>query len=128
MAKYNVLFEDPLRPDEPLVILVPADEWLNMAMAGDLPPVEVYWRLQEYEEKHTDPDKTFYHDPEMLNEQHTAPRIGPLTEEEAMEYLIMKDVPRHIWSKKYNRPMLKIVKANTIPSDQIFRNAWRLSE
>lgn len=128
MAKYNVLYEDPLRPDDPLVILVPADEWLNMAMSGDLPPIEVYWDLQDAESKHTDQTQTFYHNREILMKQHTVDRIGPMTEEKAMEYLVMKDVPRHIWSKKYNRPMLKIVEASTIPSDQILRNAWRLSE
>ena len=47
--------------------------------------------------------------------------------EEAIEYLVMKDIPRHIWSQEYNRPMFKIVKTEDVPSDRQFRNAWRLA-
>jgi len=39
----------------------------------------------------------------------------------------MKDIPRHIWSVEYNRPMFKIVKTEDVPSDRQFRNAWRLA-
>ena len=183
MTDYRIIFEDPEQPEQPAMVLVPSDGWLEEAKAGLLPPISVYWALQDDEQqaitegrhdtfKH-DPDKytaqftaprigplteeeakagllppisvywalqddeqqavaegrhdTFKHDPDKYTAQFTAPRIGPLTEEEAIEYLVMKDIPRHIWSQEYNRPMFKIVKTEDVPSDRQFRNAWRLA-
>ncbi len=129
MTDYRIIFEDPDQPDAPAMVLVPSDNWMQEAMEGNLPPISVYWALQDDEQQaiaegHHD---TFKHDPEKHAAQWTAPRIGPLTEEEAIEYLIMKDVPRHIWSQEYNRPMFKIVNKEQVPSDRSFRNAWRLA-
>ena len=50
-----------------------------------------------------------------------------LTEEEAIEYLIQKDIPTHIWAHKYNRPMLKVVPVEMVPTDRSYRNAWKLA-
>tara|TARA_B100000768_G_scaffold180657_1_gene201210 strand:+ start:543 stop:935 length:393 start_codon:yes stop_codon:yes gene_type:complete len=129
MSNYRVVFEDPEQPEQPAVILVPSDQWLEEAKAGLLPPISVHWALQDDERQAIAEDRheTFEHDPEKHAEQWTAPRIGPLTEEEAIEYLIMKDVPRHVWSVEYNRPMFKIVRTEDVPSDRQFRNAWRLA-
>lgn len=129
MADYRVIFEDPDFPEEPAKVLVPSDNWMADAMEGKLPPISVYWQLQDDEQKAIDEGRhdTFKHDPEKYEAQFTAPRIGPLTEEEAIEYLIMKDIPRHIWSQEYNRPMFKIVKTAEVPSNRQFRNAWRLA-
>jgi hypothetical protein len=128
MKNYRVIFEDPDYPEEPAKILVPSLEWLQEAMEGNLPPIWVYQQLQDDEQKAFDEGKhdTFKHDKEKLMLQYTAPRIGPLTEEEAIEYLIMKDIPRRVWAKEHNRPMFKIVTANQIPIDRSFRDAWRL--
>lgn len=129
MTDYRVIFEDPDFPEEPAKVLVPSDNWMQEAMEGNLPPISVYWSLQDDEQRAIDKGRhdTFKHDPEKYEAQFTAPRIGPLTEEEAIEYLIMKDIPRHIWSQEYNRPMFKIVKTADVPSDRQFRNAWRLA-
>ena len=129
MNNYRVIFEDPEQPEQPAMVLAPNDEWLEQAKAGLLPPISVYWALQDDEQQAIAEGRhdTFQPDPEKHAAQRTAPRIGPLTEEEAIEYLIMKDIPRHIWSKEYNRPMFKIVKTEDVPTDRSFRNAWRLS-
>jgi hypothetical protein len=129
MSNYRVIFEDPDQPDAPAMVLVPSDNWMQEAMEGNLPPISVYWALQDDEQQAIAEGRhdTFKHDPEKHAAQWTAPRIGPLTEEEAIEYLIMKDIPRHIWSVEYNRPMFKIVKTEDVPSDRQFRNAWRLA-
>ena len=129
MAKYRVTFEDPNYPEQPAMVLVPSDNWLNNAMAGNLPPISVYWELQDDEQKAIDEGRydNFKHDPKKWGKQFTAPRIGKLTEEEAMEYLIMKDIPRRVWSVEYNRPMFKIVKTEQIPSDRQFRDAWEIA-
>lgn len=128
MTDYRVIFEDPDQPDAPAMVLIPSDNWIQDAMAGNLPPIWVYWQLQDDEQKAIDEGRhqSFKHDEEKLMLQYTAPRIGPLTEEEAIEYLIMKDIPRRVWSKEHNRQMFKIVTKDQLPSDRTFRNAWRL--
>ncbi len=129
MTNYRIIFEDPDQPDAPAMVLVPSDNWMQEAMAGNLPPISVYWELQEDEQKAIDEGRhdKFQHDPDKYMAQFTAPRIGPLTEQEAIEYLIMKDIPRRVWGKDHNRPMFKIVTKDQVPSDRSFRNAWRLA-
>lgn len=128
MTTYRAIYEDPNNPEEPAKILVPSPTWIEEAMAGNLPPIWVYWQLQDDEQAAIEEGRhnSFKHDEEKLMLQFTAPRIGPLTEEEAMEYLVMKDVPRHVWAKEYNRPVFKIVKTEQIPSNREFRNAWKI--
>ena len=129
MASYHIIFEDPEQPEQPAMVLVPSDNWLSDAMAGNLPPISVYWALQDDEQQAIAEGRhdTFKHDHDKWLAQFTAERIGPLTEEEAIEYLIMKDIPRHIWSQEYNRPMFKIVTKDQVPSDRTFRNAWEMA-
>jgi hypothetical protein len=128
MTDYCIIFEDPDAPDEPTKVLVPSQQWLDESMAGNLPPIWVYWQLQDDEQKAIEEGRhsTFRHNPEKHALQWTAPRIGPLTEEEAMEYLVMKDLPRKCWAEKHNRPMFKIVRTEEVPSDRQFRNAWEI--
>lgn len=129
MTDYRIVFDDPDDLEAPTKILVPAPEWMEIAMSGGLPPIWVYWQLQDDEQRAVAEGrhKEFKHDPEKLALQYTAPRIGPLTEEEAIEYLVMKDIPRRVWAKEHNRPMFKIVKRDMIPTDRTFRNAWEMA-
>ena len=130
MTTYRVIYEDPARPEEPACVLAPSQEWLDKAMeGGHIMPISVWWSLMEDEQKAIDEGrhKEFKHDPEKYAAQWTAPRLGPLTEEEAMEYLVMKDIPRRVWAVEHNRPMFKIVRTEDVPSDRQFRNAWRLT-
>ena len=129
MTDYRVVFEDPDFPEEPAKVLVPSQNWLDEAMAGNLPPIWVYWQLQDDEAQAIAEGRhsTFKHDPEKLALQYTAPRMGPLTEEEAMEYLVRKDIPRRVWGVQHTRPMFAIVKAEQVPSDRLVRNAWRFA-
>ena len=129
MTQYRVIFDDPDHLDEPTKVLVPSDNWIKEAMEGNLPPISVYWELQDDEQQAIAEGRhsQFQHDPEKLAAQYTAPRIGPLTEQEALEYLIMKDLPRKCWAEQHNRPMFKIVTVNQVPSDRTFRNAWEMA-
>ena len=128
-TKYRVIFDDPDALDEPTKVLVPSQNWLDEAMAGGLPPIWVYWQLQDDEQQAIKEGRhsTFQHDPEKHALQWTAPRIGPLTGEEAMEYLCMKNLPRKCWAEEHNRPMFKIVRTEEVPSDRQFRNAWEMA-
>lgn len=114
-SQYRVLFEDPTQPDAPVSVLVPDPNWMAAALAGNiLPPIDTYLRDRDV--------------PDGQPKEHPyAKPLGPMTEEGAIEYLIMKDIPRHIWSQEYNRPMFKVVKTEDVPSDRQFRNAWRLA-
>jgi hypothetical protein len=98
-SDYRVVFEDNV--DEPAKVLVPDPNWMACAMHGGiLPPVWVYHELEKDEKtsgfkKHT----RGY----LLHETEPMP---PMSEEEAIEYLIMKDIPNHIWLQQQQRKPL----------------------
>ena len=61
---------------------------------------------------------------------HQTEPIKAMTEEEAIEYLILKDIPQHVWKNwdKSNRPKMVICRKNQLPATREWRNAWRISE
>lgn len=114
-SKYRVLFEDPREPDAPAKVLVPDPNWMACALAGGvLPPIETYQR-----------DRSV---PDGQQKEHPyAEPVGAMTEEEAIEYLVQKDIDPAVWRDyQGNRTILKIVPVDLIPSDRSFRNAWRV--
>ena len=116
-SKYRVLFEDPSQPDAPAAVLVPDPNWMAAALEGGvLPPIDTYLRDQNV--------------PDGQPKEHPyAEPIGAMTEEEAIEYLIMKDIPPQVWRDyQGNRCILKIVPVELIPSDRSFRNAWKVNQ
>lgn len=115
--KYCIVWEDPDDLDAPVKITHPAPRWLAMALAGGyLPPVEAY--LMDQETPDGAPKLHPYAEP-----------IGPMTEEEAMEYLVAKDIPRRVWADDgANSRRFAIVPRSTIPTDRSMRNAWRLND
>lgn len=129
MTDYRVIYEDPDDLDAPVHILVPSDQWMQTAMSGGLPIISIWWALQDAEQAAIDEGRhrSFRHSEEMLDAQINGPRAGKLTEEQAIEYLIMKDIPRRVWGQNHNRPMFKIVLKQNIPTNRQFRNAWRMS-
>jgi len=116
-SKYRVLFEDPATPDEPAKVLVPDPNFMAAALAGNvLPPIDTYQR-----------DRLV---PDGQPKEHPyAEPIGAMSEEEAVEYLVMKDIDPAVW-RDYNgnRTIMKIVPVEMIPSDRSFRNAWRIAQ
>jgi len=112
-----VLFEDPTQPDAPAKVLVPDPNWMAAALAGGvLPPIDTYLRDQNV--------------PDGQPKEHPyAEPIPAMTEEEAIEYLIMKDIPPQVWRDyQGNRAVMKIVPVELIPSDRSFRNAWKINQ
>jgi len=116
-SKYRVLFEDPDTPDEPAKVLVPDPNFMACALEGDiLPPIETYQRDRSVP------------DGQPKEHPYAAP-IPAMTEEEAIEYLIMKDIPPNVWRDyEGNRCIMRIVPVELIPSDRNFRNAWRINQ
>ena len=116
-SQYRVLFENPAEPDAPASVLVPDPNWMAAALAGNvLPPIDTYLRDQNV--------------PDGQPKEHPyAEPIGAMTEEEAIEYLIQKDIPPQVW-REYNgnRIIMKIVPVELIPSDRSFRNAWKINQ
>ena len=116
-SKYRVLFEDPTQPDAPAKVLVPDPNWMAAALAGNvLPPIDTYQRDRDV--------------PDGQPKEHPyAEPIPAMTEEEAIEYLIMKDIPPQVWRDyQGNRAVMKIVPVELIPSDRSFRNAWKINQ
>ena len=116
-SKYRVLFENPAEPEAPAAVLVPDPNWLAAALAGDvLPPIDTYIRDQNV--------------PDGEPKEHPyAKPVGAMTEEQAIEYLVMKDISPSIWRDyKGNRTIMKIVPVELIPSDRSFRNAWKINQ
>ena len=116
-SKYRVLFEDPTQPDAPAAVLVPDPNWMAAALEGNiLPPIEAYQR-----------DRLV---PDGQPKEHPyAEPVGAMSEEEAIEYLVMKDIDPSIWRDyQGNRCIMKIVPVELIPSDRSFRNAWKINQ
>ncbi len=116
-SKYRVLFEDPATPDEPAKVLVPDPNWMACALEGGiLPPIETYQRDRAVPDG--EPKEHPYAEP-----------IGAMTEEEAIEYLVKKDIDPSVWRDyKGNRTIMKILPVELIPTDRSFRNAWRIAQ
>ena len=130
--RYAILWEDPTDLDDPLKVTIPAPEWLAMALHGNLlPPIESYLEDQEkvldYINEHGSHEGFSWDQVGGASHPYAEP-IGPMTEEQAMEYLVMKDIPRHVWdSPQGNKKRFAIVNRDTIPTDQSYRNAWQLA-
>ena len=122
-SDYRVVYEDSV--DECAKILVPDPNWMAAAMQGGiLPPVWVYWELAKDEAQ---PDFKKHTRGYLLHQTEPMPAM---TEEEAIEYLIMKDVPQDVWRQwnTGNKPKLVICKKQQLPQTRELRNAWRISE
>jgi len=122
-GKYAIVWEDP-DEDAPCKITRPSPVWLAMAMHGGIiPPVQVYWALAEDE---ANPEFKKHTRGHLL---HDTPTMRPLTEEEAMQYLVMKDVPPRVWRDyRGNKTILKIVPIELIPTNRENRNAWAIQD
>ena len=125
-TEYCIVWEDPKEPDSPAKVTHPSPEWIACALQGGiLAPVESHMELRKDENtpgfvKHT-------RGPELL---HNTKPIDAMTEEEAIEYLIMKDIPQHVWRdyETANKPRLVICKKDQLPQKRIWRNAWKIKE
>jgi hypothetical protein len=91
---------------------------------GILPPVQVYWELAKDEAK---PDFVKHTRGHLL---HNTKPVEAMTEEQAIEYLIMKDCPQHVWRNwnEGNKPKMVICRKEQLPSTREWRNAWKITE
>ena len=122
-SDYRVVYEDSV--DECAKILVPDPNWMACALQGGiLPPVWVYHELAKDEAQ---PDFKKHTRGYLL---HNTEPMPAMTEEEAIEYLILKDCPDSVW-KTYNegnRLKMVICKKEQLPQTREWRNAWKISD
>ncbi|WP_420548991.1 hypothetical protein [Curvivirga sp.] len=113
-SQYTIVYEDDL--NDACAIMYPDPNWMASALYGGiLPPVEAYQKLESIDGKIT--NGHILHD-------HVIPAMS---EEEAIEYLIQKDIPPRIWRGDLrNRQKFKICKRDQIPLNRNYRNAWSL--
>ncbi len=122
-SEYCVVYEDSV--DEPALVLFPDPNWMSCAMQGGvLPPVEIYLELAKDEAQ---PDFNRHTRGYLL---HDTKPVGPMTEKESIEYLIMKDVPKHVWQgwNAGNKPKIVICRKEQLPSTEEWRKAWKISD
>lgn len=107
-TKYHILWEDPENFDRPTQVTQADPNWLAAALNGGvLPPVEAYG---------TELEQSMY-------------PIGPMTEEQAIDYLIKKDIPPRVWRDyRGNRQILRVVNVEAIPTDRTHRNSWSMKQ
>lgn len=125
-TEYVVVYEDGEKMqindreevDAPAKVMIPAPEWMYQALkGGELLPLWVHFKLRE--ELSVE---------ERANIIFNTPKLPPLTEEQAIAYLIMKDIPEHVWNTgKSNKPKYRVAKRNQMPATREWRNAWRLA-
>lgn len=51
----------------------------------------------------------------------------PMTYEQAIEWIIQKDIPFDVWGRQHNRPQFAIINKAALPKTREHRNSWRLS-
>ena len=119
----RVIYEDSV--DAPAKILVPDPNWMACALQGGiLPPVESYWELAKDEAQ---PDFKNHTRGYLL---HDTKPVDAMTEEEAIEYLIKKDIPQSVWKtwNKGNKPKMVICRTHQLPEHRQWRNAWQIRD
>jgi hypothetical protein len=124
-SDYRVVWEDPNEPDAPAKMTRPDPNCRAFAMQGGiLPPVQSYWELKKDEAQ---PDFKKHTRGYLL---HNTQPVDKMTEEEAIEYLIMKDIPEHVWKDydKSNRKRLVICKKQNLPGHRTWRNSWKINQ
>jgi len=150
-SSLRAVFEDPQHPDEPARIMVPDAHWMAMALHGDilppisayltLPLVQVYARSGVLAERRADGATAAATRWRMASEGwrfagekvvpghqlHASAPLPAMTEAQAMEYLVCKDVPHHVWAKRGNQRRLVICHMDQIP-DRTFRDAWEVAQ
>ncbi len=139
VSKYRIVYEDPADPDEPCRIVAPDPNWLASALEGGvLPDIQPYiddkdternWYQEMAELGFANVNTNFFWSAVGGAKHPYAEPIDPMTEEEAIEYLLMKDVPLHVWRDyEGNREIFKMVPVEMVPKETTFRDAWQIKQ
>ena len=131
MTDLVVLIDDGY--EDCIAVMYPSEEFMQDAKEGTLPHIKYYWKLRDAELRaiKEGTHDTFEHNQEDLANLLWArehDNVGPLTEEQALEYLILKDLQDNVWGNYHNSRKFRIVHKDHIPKDRVFRNAWKMKQ
>ena len=99
---------------------------------GIVPVLEAYLADKEVEEKWRadgkDPAKFNWAEAGGARHPYAA-TAEPMTDDEIMEYLVLKDTPVEVWrnDKRRNMPSYVITSTKYVPANRMHRNAWVFS-
>ena len=129
MTEYVVLLEDDQL--EHVSVMYATEQFMKTAAEGKLPHIKYLWKLRDAEKKAIKEGwhHEFRHNPDDLAAAVWASEndnVGPLTEEQAIEYLILKDCDESIWGNYHNMQRFRVVKRSDLPETREFRNAWKM--
>lgn len=131
MTKLRVIYEDKLIGG--VAYLCPSDKYVKRCMEGDVPPLSHVFSMRkkeaEFAKRNNNNNEGFTHSEEDLEIERNGSKLPPMTEIEAIWYIIMKDVPQEIWATGGNRRRFKIVTEDQIHLHNFnFNQAWELSQ
>ena len=88
--------------------------------------IELFQNILRIEPRLPEPHLELAHIYLGLNQFETA----KIHSEQAIEYLIMKDCPQHVWRNwnEGNKPKMVICRKEQLPSTREWRNAWKITE
>lgn len=114
-SDYVIVWESPDDLDAPAQVMIPDPNWMACALHGGiLPPIEAYIMDRGVAAG------------ELKEHPHAKP-ISPMIQEQAMEYMAMKNLPPLIVNAApSNRRRFVICGRNQLPVAQNFRDAWAL--
>jgi len=107
-------------------ILYPSSHKMAALMHGGIhPPAWVKIKLKQ-DEQHPDFVRHSDWNGHLLHETEPMPS---LTEKQAIEHLILTDIPKSIWETwdKGNKPKIVICKKTQLPQTREWRDAWRIA-
>ena len=147
--QYCIAWEDPEDLEAPMKVTTPDPNWLAAALNGGvLPEVDRYHEITfgGFFGNDTEPTVTatgIHREREIAewarqepnrsyriidySPVHASKPAPAMTEEQALEYIVQKDLPQRVWGERHNRQMFRIVPRSCIPVDRTHRNAWRLN-
>ena len=112
-SEYAIVYDDPYN-DDPACVVMPSPNWMAKALHGGILPYSHVVLMDQLNDTQL---------------SRTSPRMPPLTQEQAIEQLLIRDVPKHIWDGSYqgNKRTFVIAPLHLLPRDRHFRNAWTLN-
>lgn len=147
-SAFRVVFEHGL--DTPAKVLSPDPNWMAAAMVGDILPVVESYHNALYRLTVQFPDEepvtanvrginlkdaradalakgaTIKSEIVIQHDWHDGPRAKAMTEAQAVDYLIEKDIPNSVWGSSGNRQKFKVTTVNGLPKNRQHRDAWSL--
>ncbi len=144
-VEHCIPYADQYDLDAPLKVCHPSPRCVAELMAGGIhPPIEalnaqrllfvlddgsseVVSRLDapRFRAQH---GERIQHEIVVENSRAHQEAMGPLTYEQAIEWIVLKDIPVDVWGREHNSPQFWIARRDELPATRQYRNAWKLRQ